>query len=404
MTTNLEDVVDFDIRFPQLAEMIEKLDCPVELFNINLDIPVDGYGNASQKETGLIGGLKNKYELISDVAERLTSVTSIYSFGEKLVTIDDRMDPPVLLNAPSPNSTKLQINKYLHNAPFVLPFFSVVLKGFQMEDREIAGGSRGTFYKTVAELEDFQASLAGLTIIQEFVCPKLGGDNISEAKRGNSKDGLGEILLVVAYSIKSNHFERESLGRVEVTRLIRKRPVPVPTLADISSIVSASTPVSPAQRVQPFLSAADIVNSPPLAPAYRPRQRHHSTPHYFSMQPSATINSSLAGYAISSDRHSHFNPSPASPQPFQRPLPHEMICSSANLSQHTPSPDSITTDEGFSSLSDQPSSLIGLGLRWEGEPELSAMEGLWEGHSDDIGKCHHYLNKAISKTSAQANL
>lgn len=399
-TVLLEQLVDSAERFPGLAEMATSVPCPFLHFDVNLDIPSSPPTSSSVKgkekdvEEQKLGALKLRFELMSEIDTALLVVTSIYSFGERLLSLEDRMDAPIELDPTASSSSTSTRRNYIHTPPFSLAFFSTFLQGFNLDGKngEIL---KDVFTKNESELEEFAQAITGITVVQEFIRtrPVISDPSHSQASvdtgiQGVSESGIGseeegETVLVIAYEFKSVVDEFQPKGSINVGWLstrgreeLLKRVVEFQRRARAEAISFSGATSNPA-------SIRDRSNPQQAPIPYHYQQRSH---------PSTALSSPTVNLIKSVTEH-RISPSLVAPLPLYSlaestlPSPVMIIDTGMGLSPSLPndishfhhespfiwdtvaspiissSPASMAM-ERFASLPQGTASSIGLGMNW----------------------------------------
>lgn len=251
-TTYVEDIKDSEAKFPKLAHMRQQLSCPFLLAKIILDIP----SSTEQVADKDIAELNTTLRLTTAYNEPLTSITTIYSYGQKVLSLVDDLEAPVRLsnsNSVAPSSTS---HRFSYTAPFAANFWSVFLRGVfetpSKQSRKSTGPTTfNSFSKVGNERADFSIAIEGVSVVQEFVVrheSKSGGMGVSAGCK------LGEVVLVAVY-----HFECAPLdddvaqatseaGSVTFTSLQLRPTAAAPPVALPSHSLVSHTPSRPAPR------------------------------------------------------------------------------------------------------------------------------------------------------------
>lgn len=231
-TLYLEDLPLSELRFPGLVNMNDHLPCRFIHIKINLDIPAAEGGISSTE-------FNTQLTLTSLQDLNLTSVTSIYSYGTQVLSLEEDLAPPSRIVpsanlgsssvpiSPTTSNSALQ-HKFSHNAPFASDFWSIFLQG--AFSPEVEGAPHiPSFSKSGAERSEFSMAISGLSVIQEFVVraeePVLPA-NQTPISPGSA---LGDVVLVVTYDFECQ--ESPSSGKAQVSYLAVRKPAPLPTRA-----------------------------------------------------------------------------------------------------------------------------------------------------------------------------
>lgn len=277
-TLHLEDLPLSELRFPGLVNMNDHLPCRFIHVKINLDIPAAEGGLSSTE-------FKTQLTLTSLQDLNLTSVTSIYSYGTQVLSLEEDLAPPTRIesnpNAGSPSVTispttsnsALQ-HKFSHNAPFASDFWSIFLQG--AFSPEVEGAPHiPSFSKTGAERSEFSMAISGLSVIQEFVV--RAEEPVVPANHSPISPGsvLGDVVLVITYDFECQ--ESPSSGKAQVSYLAVRKPAPLPTRV-------------PSVRMQPnFLSINRTTSTHSLGEMAPRMEQHQSRGGHHQSKPSLSL-------------------------------------------------------------------------------------------------------------------
>lgn len=323
-TVFLDNLPTPEKRFPGLVAMSDHLPCQFLHVKINLDIPDARSPDFAPEK------LKTQLILTSLQNLNLTSVTSIYSCGVQVLSLEEQLSSPNKLNSSttsaesSPDSpcspmtptdssspTNPLKHKYSYSAPFASAFWSVFLAGsFSRAADELP--HRGTFIKTGDERPEIALAVSGLTIIQEFVVrpeeqsvPLVDGINISPGS------ALGDVVLVITYDFECQ--ESNTMGTASVSHLsVRRSPARVIRMQSGFLSTNRSAPV------HTFPSNYSVTNSNPEI--LSPRPTHSAKPSLtLHIPPPPTFSSSSTGsttpYGSTSSSTSTLTGGPITPWP-----------------------------------------------------------------------------------------
>ena len=250
-------------KFPKLAEMRTELSCPFLLANISLDIP----SSLEQVETKDIAKINTMLRFTSSSPGSLTSITTIYSYGQKVLSLVDDLDAPTRTRT-SNSASSSDAQRYSHVAPFAADFWSIFLRGVfetpsnkpkstqpQMK-KNSAKTSFNSFSKVGEERADFSTAIEGVSVVQEFVVRNRNGRGTKRETGASAGSKLGTVVLVSAYQFECSTLDDEvpttsEAGSVTFTSLqLRPPPLPVssPPIVPLSEASTSHTPYRPLPR------------------------------------------------------------------------------------------------------------------------------------------------------------
>ena len=268
-----DDLHQHATKFPKLAEMRSQLPCPFLLAKINLDIP----SSTDDVDMKNIAKLNTMLRLTSSSDESLTSVTTIYSYGQKVLSLVDDLDAPTRTRT-SNSASSPDVHQYSHVAPFAADFWSIFLRGVfetpsnkpkssQPEMRKnSAKTSLNSFSKLGNERADFSVAIEGVSVVQEFV---VRNRMVTKGEMGGSAGSkLGMVVLVSAYQFECSTLDDETqttneAGSITFTSLQLRRPpitVSSPPIVPLSEASTSHTPYRPLPRrvVSDILSPSSL--------------------------------------------------------------------------------------------------------------------------------------------------
>jgi hypothetical protein len=255
-TVFLQDLPLSDLRFPGLVAMNEHLPCQFLHVKLNLDVPSSSPIDAT---TAVATQLHTQLTLTSLQDLNLTAVTSIYSYGTQVLSLEEQLAPPTRLGpssrglptssaSSSPASPLSPLtpgsdvglgsnplrHKFSYNAPFAADFWSIFLRGAFSTSTPVTASDPSSaipaqlpsFTKTGAERSEFAMAISGLSVIQEFVVKSEEpiGAPLVEMDGGDVSPGsaLGDVVLVVTYDFECK--ETLSMGAARVCYLKTRTP------------------------------------------------------------------------------------------------------------------------------------------------------------------------------------
>lgn len=348
----LEELPMAEVRYPKLSEMHESLPCQFLHVKLNLALP--------EAESGIsVDGLHTQLTLTSLQDLSLTSVTTIYSFGTQVLSLEEQLPSPSRLtpssrgavhpttsglvmsaspasspispvgpgsNNTSPNALR---HKYSYSAPFASDFWSIFFRG-SVDASDSMAAPR--FAKDLHERSELAAAIAGLSVVQEFVVraddsayPSLVPD--ASASKISPGSALGDVVLVIIYDLEACETDSPLAGSAKVSFLSMRRPVfPVSAgaLARMQSLAAHPTGTSAARVPSPL---SNVSNLPPIPGPSRPSNANNAIVPVVSNHPTLSRPRSMSKPALTLNIPppnaylSNSNSSPGSEPPPITPWP-----------------------------------------------------------------------------------
>ena len=252
-TTQFEDLSLCKMRYPDISAMRDHLSCPFMHLQVNLNIPERINGNfPTQLHTQL------KLSAASDLS--LTAVTSIYSFGTKVISLEEDLGPASRISplsrsvgglAPSLNSSPaspmspitpgmgrstwpLAKHKYSYSSGFAPHFWQQFLMGNYSATQPAHEQPPPSLCKSGQERADVAMAIAGLSVVQEFVV-RAETDPLTEGTEVSPGSSLGEVVLVVTFDFEAR--DNWTAGRAKLTYLAVKSG---PAVSGLIGLLSTS--------------------------------------------------------------------------------------------------------------------------------------------------------------------
>jgi transcriptional enhancer factor len=246
-TTFLEDLFEADTRFPGLVAMHERLPC--QFLHVKLPVSLPGYEGGPELDR-----LNAQLSLTSVQELPLSTVTTICSYGTRVLNLIEPLPPPVFLgnasmmstsvpplsatgsssgSEPSPltpnsqpglgSATTSPSHRFSYVCPFASEFFSIFLRGTHSGDSTT--DALPSYRKNEKERVDMEVALRGITVMQEFVVPSDdkwgvvgggGGDvggggpgskTVDEVSPGSA---IGHVVLLIVYEFEGMNVHGES--------------------------------------------------------------------------------------------------------------------------------------------------------------------------------------------------
>jgi transcriptional enhancer factor len=284
-TTFAEDLFEYETRLPNLVAMHERLPC--QFLHVKLPVCMPGNEGAT-----VLDSLNAQLSLASVQDWPLSAVTSIYSYGTRVLHLVEPLPPAVFLghawqpnaavpplsapgsssasgSEPSPLTPNSQPglwsaraspqHRFSYACPFASEFFSIFLRGALSGDSAAEG--LPSFRKDAEERADMDVALRGITVMQEFVVPwdefrttvrdaAGAGEAGTTSKAGNVSPGsaIGDVVLLVVYEFEGT--EWQGVGGAVTSLSTRANTIPVSSFGIPASMSPPTTASSypPVQR------------------------------------------------------------------------------------------------------------------------------------------------------------
>ncbi|KAK4058671.1 hypothetical protein OIO90_000115 [Microbotryomycetes sp. JL221] len=213
-TTRFEDLPMCDLRYPMMAAMGDALPCQFLHVDVRLNIPYDDVEKALSR-------LHAKVVLSSVQSHALTAVTSIYSYGTQVLSLEEDLPPPRRLGQDNESQKRSRSpgsgqHVYAYDAPFACDFFSIFLRGAFSGDAS-EGSLAPSFAKSGDERSEFSVALSGLSVVQEFIARSENTIAGADGQTVSPGSALGDVVLVVTYDLSCS--DSTSGGNCSVSRL-----------------------------------------------------------------------------------------------------------------------------------------------------------------------------------------
>ncbi|KAK0537318.1 hypothetical protein OC834_000361 [Tilletia horrida] len=268
----IENIRVGHLRFPMLAEMYQRLPC--QFLHVHVPLHVPRYDVANPRYDQFSAQLS----LVSTSEARLTSVTTIYSHGKRVLSLVEPLDPPRKMisrsnsesapgsssasgaNSPAAEgaptikttgadgSAPAGSNKhtFVHQAPFATDFWADFLS--RTHPAHIEKSVPPAFGKDPCERAALGMAISGITLVQEFVVASeesinnlggveaiLGGsgpnafDPTANVSAGSK---IGDVVLVIAWDLECVE-ALEGPGSTSVSVLTMQNRSPSPLRANV---------------------------------------------------------------------------------------------------------------------------------------------------------------------------
>lgn len=260
------DPVIKSFRFPQLADMYKRMDCPFVHVHVPMSLPRADASNAQFDRLGIA------LSVASTRNTPLTSVLSIYSHGKCVLSLVDRLEAPRPLaparselarplssttqaddaqtqggasnttpssqRSPAPSASNDARFAWAYQAPFATDFWADFLSRNHPIYIYGPGGVEpvSSYCKEPSERASVGMAVVGLAFVQEFIVPHNDGITPTPQMPPSSESPgaqLGDVVGVVAWDFECV----ESLGREAGT--------PVVSVIGPESSAAASQPTTP---------------------------------------------------------------------------------------------------------------------------------------------------------------
>lgn len=322
-------------RFPRLAEMYHHLPCQFLHIYVPLAVPradvlLPRYDHFS-----------TQLSLTSQQETRLTSVTTVYSHGKRVLSLVEPLESPRRVSgrassnagtddinngiaSPRSNSNSLTVNdasaqpkhKFCHQAPFATDFWADFLSRNHPVNVYNSGDSVQSFGKEPSERAALGMAVSGVTIVQEFViasndqmgaqqqasasaeAPSINGSSSAVLMNDTGNhispgSKVGNVVLVIAWDLECVEALNGEAGTPVVSLLTAASPSPRPSMLMPSpqpstlGLMSTTPNRSPAMGNMQHLMPANSAQASPmmLQPSLSPwQQSNHLSPHSPSVQ------------------------------------------------------------------------------------------------------------------------
>lgn len=218
-------------RFPRLAEMYRRLPCQFLHVQVPTSIP---------RQDVLLpkfDRFSTQLSLTSHSDARLTSVTTVYSHGKRVLSLVEPLDPPRMLSvrrnnsgaangldvptptgeraptptpgfmsSPNPDAAQPR-HRFVHQAPFATDFWADFLSRNHPVHVYQGRAGRQSFCKEPSERAALGMAVSGITIMQELV--NAGGETSSthllpEQAHNRISPGstVGDVVLVISWELE----------------------------------------------------------------------------------------------------------------------------------------------------------------------------------------------------------
>ncbi|KAE8225575.1 hypothetical protein CF319_g1708 [Tilletia indica] len=280
-TMPIENIRVGHLRFPMLAEMYQRLPC--QFLHVHVPLHVPRYDVANPR----FDQFSAQLSLVSATDARLTSVTTIYSHGKRVLSLVEPLDPPrktvgrsestsganTPLDEVPPTATtsstegSVTSNKhsFVHQAPFATDFWADFLS--RTHPAHIEKSVPPAFGKDPCERAALGMAISGITLVQEFVVASeeainnlggveaiLGGNGpnaFDPSANVSAGSKIGDVVLVVAWDLECvEALEGQGSTSVSVLTMATRSPspfrkmTPLPTGSPVKSGQNLTVPGS----------------------------------------------------------------------------------------------------------------------------------------------------------------
>ncbi len=257
------------VRFPKLADMYRRLPCQFLYVHVPLAVP------RADVELPQYDQFSTQLSLTSAQDSRLTSVTTVYSHGKRVLSLVEPLDAPRRIaglpenGAKTPEISTDAKHKYRHQAPFATDFWADFLSRSHPVNVFNKCEAMPAFGKEPSERAALGMAVAGITIIQELVLAKHeSASQCREAVFAAERDpdcispgsAVGDVVLVIAWDLECV----ESLGT--------KAGTPKVSVLTVASSSPASRQNSFSLAPSPVTQTSNLLAEASL----NPMQRSHS--------------------------------------------------------------------------------------------------------------------------------
>ncbi|KAK4053091.1 hypothetical protein OIV83_001826 [Microbotryomycetes sp. JL201] len=205
--TQLEELPLCNLRYPMIEAMGSVLPCQFLHVDVRLNIPYADVEVALSR-------LHAKVVLSSSQDHSLTAITSIYSYGTQVLSLEEDLPSARRLAAAGGQ------HGFAYDAPFACDFFSIFLRGAFSGDAA-EGSLASSFAKSGHERSEFAVALSGLSVVQEFVVRSTNRALGTDGKPVSPGSALGEVILVVTYDLSCSD---ATAGDCSLSRLSISQP------------------------------------------------------------------------------------------------------------------------------------------------------------------------------------
>ncbi|KAK0551347.1 hypothetical protein OC846_003308 [Tilletia horrida] len=272
----IENIRVGHLRFPMLAEMYQRLPCQFLHVHVPLHVPRFDVANPRYDQ------FSAQLSLVSTTDARLTSVTTIYSHGKRVLSLVEPLDPPRKIisrsgsetgssisgantpasevppptaNSSSDGQTSTNKHNFVHQAPFATDFWADFLS--RTHPAHIEKSNPPAFGKDPCERAALGMAISGITLVQEFVVASeetinslggveaiLGGTGpnaFDPATSVSAGSKIGDVVLVVAWDLECvEALEGPGATSVSLLTMQNRSPSPLRQPTQLPEVTAAS--------------------------------------------------------------------------------------------------------------------------------------------------------------------
>lgn len=302
-------------RFPRLAEMYHHLPCQFLHIYVPLAVP------RADVVLPRFDHFSTQLSLTSQQGTNLTSVTTVFSHGKRVLSLVEPLDTPRRISGrsgtssgtddanPNPTSprggstenaeTTTGKHRFWHQAPFATDFWADFLSRNHPVSVYNTGESAQSFGKEPSERAALGMAVSGVTIVQEFVvaseqqgvsqhsaeAPMMGSHIMNESGNHVSPGSkIGNVVLVIAWDLECVESLGSEAGKPTVSILTAASPSPRPALLTPSPynapIPLSRSPSASSHNLSQSTQASPMMLHPSLASPFGNGAQHSSiSPH-----------------------------------------------------------------------------------------------------------------------------
>ncbi|KDN52731.1 hypothetical protein K437DRAFT_253927 [Tilletiaria anomala UBC 951] len=261
------------IRYPKLAEMYQRLPCQFLYIHVPLSVP------RADVFLPQFDQFSTQLSLTSLQEYRLTSVTTVYSHGKRVLSLVEPLEAPRRIaglknnggsSSASSNNTgtsggdDAKRHNFCHQAPFATDFWADFLSRSHPVNVYNKRNPSPSFGKEPSERAALGMAVAGVTIIQEFVIASEDKARSSREAVFHGEDdqhvspgsAVGDVVLVIAWDLECVESLGTKAGTPQVSILMGSaRPSPTASVCSLSPSPFAAT------KALPFEASSERANN-----------------------------------------------------------------------------------------------------------------------------------------------
>ncbi|PWN30539.1 hypothetical protein BDZ90DRAFT_16878 [Jaminaea rosea] len=275
-------------RFPRMNEMFQRLPCQFLHVQVPMSIP--------RQDVMLpkFDRFSTQLSLTSNTESQLTSVTTVYSHGKRVLSLVEPLDAPRRISPPGrngsdqmPGSPMPGKHRFVHQAPFATDFWADFLSRNHPVHVYRGRNARQSFCKEPSERAALGMAVSGVTIIQELVdagsAPQEDGARLlpeHAAARVSPGSTIGDVVLVIAWELECVEALGGKPGRPIVSLVSEpaQRIAPTPQQQFANYSMAAPPQHQQVQRQQQHQGFLQAPASAPLPTSALPSTSSHSGP------------------------------------------------------------------------------------------------------------------------------